>query len=1252
MNIHTESTEYHTQSLKDADCLSEDFRLRRTSLMSLTTKFDYADNNLHSNFLKNGETSTLVPNTARAEDVKNFNLRKKDIKFLGTQIEKEIGCARHNSHIAYYSSKTRQFDSLQFTRNYTSFNKDNLNYKNYYVPKCIVSVSLYPFYIEMAKILKSIYNYCKSFKLQKPIEKVIENLVIEVPVPPRGLLSVTYQLFNEKYILTQSPMNQLSFLSIEYEIIFINFNLDQILEIYRHVLLETRIIFFSSAISKLNPIIQGFISLIYPFKYLFQVIPILPHFDFLESPAPYIMGINKKYENGFFTAHNIDISDLTILVVDIDCNKLELYSPSLNEQIPLNIRKKFIQEEVPELPKHYKSKLIFKINEYINKIKANTKQKEDKHIFSNNIRDLFFQFMVNIFQNYNNYLNIDYYTNKDISNTSISCLFRGDDYVNSICYTDRLFYKKFKETQMFADFIYKRMIPKDSNEKMEILLFEENLIEKKNRKMFSRKVFTPFIHSNAYNIKSTYSVPRIGKFSQEEINFYKNLENVKLALKYGQEIRLVNEEIIITYPIFPILMTDIFFKNSVKPYYIPHDLSDEIQTINVDIISKSHLGSVSIHQCEMDNYVYLCWIQIWAMTFWYHDREEKKFRFQQLLKVLDMVINHEMEIFNLLFDALSKHGEDFMILKLYERLIYYRLNPSFSICTNVMKLINEKKVLSSMGVNNIFKYLQQFNFNEVFDESKFRSRGLKNKYDYNILHDCVKFYTLDLCIDCENELEIDKFSSDFQKMGREVLWLVCPNPKCRNALLPKIGVKFGAEINSFELMKYNTSSYDRFVLHSPFHLKNNINNGLLNEFGLRLNIDTFKNSFNQFFWGSIWYFKMKGLAFDFMLPYINEKNCAEVNNQNMANVVIKKVERINRAGNSQENSPKRKLSVNSSRSGINPNSNKKKLKFSHTEDIKNINEATEGLDIIKLSNQEDVTKLNKIEEDAKIENKNDTCNKEADLNKKRSDGSIKRLSFSNFNLITNVKSFEIEVVGSRKTSLIGEIADIVDIQTLATAIIKENVINLKEAEDINENNCITTPEKENIENTSAKPKFSQNLPIELNDTINFNLTYRKSVLDSNQNILPTEQSFINPQLLLDNSACYDTSRILDTEISSFEIESPKGFRMRKKKLNTIKEETMEYFFTDQFKTDRIINKIEDEKIEESLTSNYHEKEPTRTIKRSKSCDLRGSNKSAKDFESKGNFNEKEKYFNIGEIRNTNDEDKNYEDINEDITPMY
>ena len=41
-------------------------------------------------------------------------------------------------------------------------------------------------------ILSNIYNYGLSQNLEIPLEKIITNLIIEVPLPPRGLYSINY----------------------------------------------------------------------------------------------------------------------------------------------------------------------------------------------------------------------------------------------------------------------------------------------------------------------------------------------------------------------------------------------------------------------------------------------------------------------------------------------------------------------------------------------------------------------------------------------------------------------------------------------------------------------------------------------------------------------------------------------------------------------------------------------------------------------------------------------------------------------------------------------------------------------------------------------------------------------------------------------------------------------------------------------------------------------------------------------------
>ncbi len=504
--------------------------------------------------------------------------------------------------------------------------------KNVYIPKCICLVSVHPFCNQLLNILEAIYSYTSSnTKLKRPLEKIIENLVIEIPLPPRGLYSVNYELFDITFNFKQTQMNELPYIDFNLEKIFMHFEIDQTLEIFKHLLLETRMIFFSKDMKILSPIIHGFVTLIYPFKYPFNYITVIPqeNFTILENVTPFIIGINQDYTPNFFEIYEIDISEINFLVIDIDNKKIDLHC-YIAKNKDETTKKKIFKKEFPNLPEHYKNKLHDKIREYFDNIKSgrrshyevhnmkanisntnsntlnsntttsnnlqkNNKNKESNSNFVKTIRNYFYQFMVSIFLNYSKYLNLDYYNNKfmAISIPSVRNLFKVDEFLSSVNTTDRPFYSKFiLETQQFADFIYKRMIPKDSKEKLEILLFDEHISEKNNRKYFSKKTPKHFINSELYQFKSTYYVEKQRQMSDFEKKYFFDYENRKSALKYGQEILFEKDgDITISYFYFPTLMTNFYFYNNIKNYIIPRNLSEELEQINIEMVSKSHLSN-------------------------------------------------------------------------------------------------------------------------------------------------------------------------------------------------------------------------------------------------------------------------------------------------------------------------------------------------------------------------------------------------------------------------------------------------------------------------------------------------------------------------------------------------------------------------------------------------------------------------------------------------------------------------------------
>ena len=89
------------------------------------------------------------------------------------------------------------------------------------------------------------------------------------------------------------------------------FNSDELLEIFKYIIFEIKILVFGTNINDICIFINGLLKIIYPFHYNFQVNSLVPNnaYDVLESISPYIFGINAKYSESFFSDNKISCSD-------------------------------------------------------------------------------------------------------------------------------------------------------------------------------------------------------------------------------------------------------------------------------------------------------------------------------------------------------------------------------------------------------------------------------------------------------------------------------------------------------------------------------------------------------------------------------------------------------------------------------------------------------------------------------------------------------------------------------------------------------------------------------------------------------------------------------------------------------------------------------------------------------------------------------------------------------------------------------
>ena len=738
-----------------------------------------------------------------------------------------------------------------------AFNND---YKNYYFPKILCMVSTQNFFRKQEKILSQIYGYYseeKNIKKKIPIEKKILTTLFNIPLPPRGTMEIKFNLAEDyKTIkLKGQKMNQLPIIKEEVNLIFTKFDSKNILEIFRHVLFETKILVFGKKINELSNFIYGFISLLFPFKYSFQISSSIPSnaYNALESLSPYIFGINKIFKKSFFKDNKIDIDDLNVLVVDLEKSSIKYIG----------------NKEVPEIPKFLYKPLCDGFYG-INNIKANIWNKDEIENNYIKIRALFFDFFVNMMYDYDYYINNDYFKNKHNS-TGINKLYKLEEFINSHCYSERDFYKKLSETQMFCDFIYRKMIPKDNNEKLEILFFDESL-QKKNKVLFSKTKPCILLTSKDYDYIKTYEVPQTKSLSKEEKNMFSE-KNINKLLLFGQKITIeknsktCDKEYIFNYYLFPVLNNSFFEYISSGEYsLIPQSsLLSDIDSVNTDILSKSSMDFINNNtNDEMKNYIYLAYLELWAYNYWYFESIEKEQKFSELIDVLSKIRFHDAELFDFLFESLDNFKDKNKILKLYDLLLKYRISPNSFIYKTVNKYF-AKSLKKSVSMTN-------FNGN-LIDNSK-NKKSLKKCFhsfkDGKCLGDKIKFYNKQKCPECEQEIDLTKICLNFKNTKKDFFWARCPN--CSKYIIPKLGVMLGTEIlnreNSQDLYnEYYSSSYTRFILHSPYELKINLKKIKKKEGFKKFHIELFKEEYPSLFWSCVWYFKLYKINLDIILPY-------------------------------------------------------------------------------------------------------------------------------------------------------------------------------------------------------------------------------------------------------------------------------------------------------------------------------------------------------------------------------------------------
>ena len=796
----------------------------------------------------------------------------------------------------------------------------------YFVPKVIVFSSFVPFPNEEKYLLGKLLAYASGLtkgiqnNIVIPIEKIIEKLVLGIPMPPKGKFFVTYKNNNciipnveKDYEIKQRELNQYNYYSYKMHLIFF-FKTDDIAEIIKCLLSEVPILFFSQSKERLTNIFETFLFLLRPFEYQYPHVSILPDINagIIEMAKTFAFGINyewvepdnKEGKINYFEKLNLNVFNKLIKIVDIDNRKITKYYMQNQSQRIINfndlgenikddsifIPSKEINHDALndsdkyELPMHYLTKFKKRLNEFFenNKIKSS-----DCNMALNRKigEDHFFNFFVSVFQNYNKYLfNTEIETKKickeilesnNYDNIPVENLCKISQFLKEFKVGDDQFINVFLQTKIFKKFLIRKYLNNEVD-KFIFLYFDETILSKKSRSFFSRKAKTEFLESKILQATQSYDVDTTKNFNQEEYSYIsEHQENLVL---YNQRFNGT----LFRYYLFPKLIYD---NKYFQKYYMPQKFFDKalyqqmkdyhkaIETLEQPKYFKIYNGEISqrhlydskndLAKNEIMNDVILLWLRIFCLTFYYCEQKEKIVRFVEMLQNIKKAFYIRNDILSLILITIKKYGDEPMTIKIFQII----KNFNYSQFAHMSNKLFYSSLVDTPPLKELSIANQKLNINYYKDkeevpktfELNIKKFNLKRRTFWNdgMENKSEKIkFTNPICPKCNKSNNLKLLMKNYDKM-KKTKYLNCLLCEQEVNMITKIII--GDKIFGEEILEIN--------IYNPYFLYNNISSQLIKLYGTKIDLNELRNNYKDFFWNCILNFKIAGLSCDMMLKY-------------------------------------------------------------------------------------------------------------------------------------------------------------------------------------------------------------------------------------------------------------------------------------------------------------------------------------------------------------------------------------------------
>ncbi|XP_043190119.1 myotubularin-related protein 13-like isoform X3 [Amphibalanus amphitrite] len=202
-----------------------------------------------------------------------------------------------------------------------------------YAPKALVLVSRLDYFVTFRNCLGILYAvYMDS--LGPELEALVGNILGCVQVPPPGGPQVRFSIGAGDRQALQPPLSpSIPTTGVAVAQLFGQLGIKNVMTLFCAAMTEHKILVHSTAYSRLTEACHALTSLMYPFKYSYVYIPVLPSslLEVVTTPTPFIMGAHSSVLHGM-----PDLMD--VIVADLDGGCVSVPESCMIPQLPEPVR--------------------------------------------------------------------------------------------------------------------------------------------------------------------------------------------------------------------------------------------------------------------------------------------------------------------------------------------------------------------------------------------------------------------------------------------------------------------------------------------------------------------------------------------------------------------------------------------------------------------------------------------------------------------------------------------------------------------------------------------------------------------------------------------------------------------------------------------------------------------------------------------------------------------------------------------------